>query len=152
MVSPHSVREAEFGNHLSFMSMLQYLNDLVSNSHPLVIRNTGACCQSGTQWSTGLWRTGMTWREFGSMFTPKSNCRLSQRRWAPLIMPWHIGHNSFCLIPSSATLLWPLLLLCSIPCCWLKRRWTPARTGRRLLRFSLRLSTFLLSSSPCRLS
>lgn len=41
--------------------------------------------------------------------------------------------------------------LCSILCCWPRLLSIPARTERRLQRFSLRPSMFLLSSSPCRL-
>lgn len=40
---------------------------------------------------------------------------------------------------------------CSIRFYWPRLRSTPARTERRLQRFSLRPSTFLLSSSPCKL-
>lgn len=41
--------------------------------------------------------------------------------------------------------------LCSILCCWPRLLSIPARTERRLQRFSLKPSMFLLSSSPCRL-
>lgn len=148
---PNWASEAETGSRLSFVSTLKHQNPIVSNSQPLVIRNTGACCRFATRWSTGLWTTGMTWREFGSMFTPKSNCRRSQRRWASFIRPHDVGIRRYSLFDQHYSYE-PFFSCGSIPCCWLKRRWTPARTGKRLLRFSLRPSTFLLSSSPCRLS
>lgn len=99
MLSHHLATEAETGSHHSVMLMLKCWNSLISTSQPPMIRSTGACCQFGTRWSTGLWRTGMTWRGFGSMFTPKSNCRLSQRRWAPLITPHDVQDHTLDIIP-----------------------------------------------------
>lgn len=82
------------------------------------------------------------------MFTPKSSCRLSPRRWAAPFAPLEVTRLTHRLLEMQVI----LSFLHSILCCSPKPPWTPARTGRRLQRFSSRPSTFLPSSSPCRLS
>lgn len=145
----HSICSSLFSIRSKHVTV-SHFQGIINSPPPPPVRSTGACCRCGTRWSMASWPTGMTWSGSGSTFTPRSSCRHSPRRWAPLRLS-HFHTRACCDTANPVFFFFGFFLTFpSILCCSQRLLWTRARTGRRRLKCSSRLSTCRHSSSPCR--